>query len=259
MMQRPNGGAGQRGEFVKAMSRRSGAESTNIVCMNLGKSLRLRRIFANGRALIVDCEPAADDPVAKVRLLARAGVDAVVLTPGLLEVLAEELGALSVILRIDGASGSRLVSVQAALEMGAEAVALTVGEAGPEALERFGAITEDARRLGMPVFAGIAAEDWQEAARLAADYGADVLQVRVAPEAPLRQAARLTGRPFVAALGHEHASRPGLFELIYQIMQGPAQGLALAGRDFADAQMLESVRALVHQGVSPEAAAVQSK
>jgi DhnA family fructose-bisphosphate aldolase class Ia len=77
--------------------------------MNLGKALRLRRIFANGRALIVDCEPPSDDPVAKVRLLARTGVDAVVLTPGLLDIVAEELGALSVILRIDGTRGSRLV------------------------------------------------------------------------------------------------------------------------------------------------------
>jgi DhnA family fructose-bisphosphate aldolase class Ia len=151
------------------------------------------------------------------------------------------------------------VSVQAALEMGAEAVELTAGGAGPGELERFGAITEDARRLGMPVFAGIAAQDWREAARLVADYGADVIQVCAAPQAPLRQAARLTGRPFVAVLGHDHAAGPGLFELIYQIMQGPVQGLVLAGRDFADAALLESIRALVHQGVLPEAAAVQSK
>jgi len=227
--------------------------------MNLGKALRLRRIFANGRALIVDCEPPADDPVAKIRVLARAGVDAVILTPGLLDIVAEDLGALSVILRIDGARGSRLVSVQAALEMGAEAVEVAVGAGGSDALDRFGAVTEEARRLGMPVFANIAAGDWQEAARLAADYGADVIQVRFALDAPLRQAARLTGRAFVAALGSEHAARPDLVELIYQIMQGPANGLMLAGRDFGAAAILDSVCALVHQGVSPEAAAVQSK
>jgi DhnA family fructose-bisphosphate aldolase class Ia len=227
--------------------------------MNLGKALRLRRIFANGRALIVDCEPPADDPVAKIRVLARAGVDAVILTPGLLDIVAEDLGALSVILRIDGARGSRLVSVQAALEMGAEAVEVAVGAGGSDALDRFGAVTEEARRLGMPVFANVAAGDWQEAARLAADYGADVIQVRFALDAPLRQAARLTGRAFVAALGSEHAARPDLFELIYRIMQGPANGLMLAGRDFGAAAILDSVCALVHQGVSPEAAAVQSK
>src|SRR5271157_2363480 len=111
--------------------------------MTLGKSLRLRRVFANGRALIVDCGPLAGECLGKVRLLARAGADAVVITPGLLDVVAEELAGLSVILQIDGGPGraQQLLSVQAALEMGAEAVLVGVGAPGPAlntALERFG-------------------------------------------------------------------------------------------------------------------------
>ena len=229
--------------------------------MALGKSLRLRRIFANGRALIVDCESLAEEPVAKVRLLARAGVDAVVLTPGLLDLVAEELGALSVILRIDGGMGrgQQLVSVQAALEMGVEAVLVSVAVRGPgpsEALERFGRVTEDARRLGMPVLAEITAENWLEVARLVADYGADVIQARFVPEpAAYRHLVRVTGRPFVAGIGPEQLSHAGLLQRVYELMQGAAQGVVLGQATLSEGPMFRAIHALVHQGISAEEAA----
>ena len=48
--------------------------------MTLGKSLRMRRIFANGRALVVPLDHRTDDPVPLVRSVARSGVDAVALS-----------------------------------------------------------------------------------------------------------------------------------------------------------------------------------
>lgn len=235
--------------------------------MALGKSLRLRRIFANGRALIVDCDPPAADPLGQVRLLTRAGVDAVVLTPGLLDVVADELGTLSVILRIDGGMhrAQPLVSVQAALEMGVEAVLASVAVRGPgpsEALERFGRVTEDARRLGMPVFAEISGDDWFEAARLGADYGADVIQTRFPPERLAeRQFLRMTGKPFVAGLGEDESVTSELLKTIYDLLQGPAQGVVLHHPAVTESQaMLEAIHALLHQGISVgEAAAVAAR
>ncbi|MEK7403657.1 MAG: hypothetical protein AAB225_00985 [Acidobacteriota bacterium] len=235
----------------------------------LGKALRLRRIFAQGRALIVDCDPCADDPLGKVRLLSRNGVDAIVLTPGLLDRVAEELAGLSVILRIDGGAwrGQHLVSVQAALEMGAEAVfvSVDVGRSGPsEALDRFGRITEDARRLGMPVFAEMASEDWLAAAHLGADYGADVIQTRShADTGGQRSFVRTTGMPLVVAPEESALRGPGVFQAIWEIMQGPAQGLTLFCAQALDqpdpGPMLQAVHALVHQGVSVEEAAALAR
>lgn len=224
--------------------------------MTLGKSLRLRRVFANGRALIVDCGPLAGDRLGKVRMLARAGADACVLTPGLLEVVAEELAGLSVILRIDGGlrRAQQLLSVQAALEMGAESVLVSVEGHGlgvSEGLDRFGRVTEDARRLGMPVIAEITGDDWLEVGRLAADYGADVIQAHFGSEHPTdRHFVRMTGRPFLASLGEEHLDTASLLETIYDLMQGAAQGVVLRDRAFAEPSMLGAIHGLVHQGIS---------
>lgn len=231
--------------------------------MTLGKSLRLRRIFAQGRALIVDCGPCSEDPVAQVRLLARHGVDAIVITPGLLEVVADDLAGLAAILRIDGGMrlAQQLISVQAALEMGAEAVFLSVAlrDGGPsDALDRFGRVTEDARRLGMPVFAEILGGNWLAAARLGADYGADVIQARFVRD-PLgyRNFVRATGRPLVVALEEQDVQNADLLEVVYEAVQG-AQGLALHPHTLAGPDpgpVLQAIHALVHQGVSAEEAA----
>jgi DhnA family fructose-bisphosphate aldolase class Ia len=237
--------------------------------MNLGKTLRLRRIFANGRALIFNCDPITEDPRTAIRMLDRSGADAVVLTPGQLDLVAEELGGLSVILRIDGGAprAQQLVSVQAALEMGAEAVTLSVVVRGPgpsDALERFGRITEDARRLGMPVFAELVGDDWAETALLVADYGADVIQPRFAAD-PFNDLHlfRVTGRPLVAGLREERRGEPrearALLELVYEVMQSTAQGVVLNHCDKAQAPVLEALHSLVHQGVSVSEAAAQMR
>ncbi len=225
--------------------------------MGLGKSLRLRRIFANGRALIVDSDPLAGDRPGKVGLLARTGVDAAVLTPGLLEVVSEDLGALAVVLRIDGGPkrAQQLLSVQAAMEMGAEAVLVSVPVYSPgpsETLERFGRITEEARRLGMPVIAEVPGEDWFDVARVCVDYGADVVQARVRPgHGAERRFVRVTGRPLLATLGQERLNAPDLLDLVYDLLQEPAHGLVIGDRDLADPGSLQALHALVHQGVSP--------
>jgi DhnA family fructose-bisphosphate aldolase class Ia len=224
--------------------------------MKLGKSLRLRRIFANGRALIVDCGPLAGDRLGKVGQLARAGADAVVLTPGLLDMVAEELAGLSVILRIDGGlrRAQQLLSVQAALEIGAEAVLVSVEDSCREPgedLQRLGRVTEDARRLGMPVIAEVSGDAWIELARLVAEFGADVIQARCIPELISdRHFVRMTGRPLLASLAEDLPAMPGLLEMIYDLMQGAAQGVVLRDRALAEAPALRAIHGLVHQGIS---------
>src|SRR5579872_2405004 len=140
--------------------------------MALGKLLRLRRIFANGRAIIVPLDHRTDDPAPLVRSAARSGIDAVALSPGVLERVIEDIAGLAVILRLNGSRRkTQLISVQGALELGAEAVLLRVDAHDSGDLERLGGATEDARRLGMPLIAEIMGEDLPSLVTIAAEYG----------------------------------------------------------------------------------------
>jgi DhnA family fructose-bisphosphate aldolase class Ia len=202
--------------------------------MTLGKSLRLRRIFANGRALVVPLDHRTDDPVPLVRSVARSGVDAVALSPGVLERVMEDLAGLAVVLRLNGSKRTpQLVSVQGALELGAEAVLLRVDAHDARDLERLGRVTEDARRLGMPVITEIMGEDLPAVATIAAEYGADAIQTQITGDfADFRQTVRTAGRPVLASADQMEAGGQG-------IVVEPQPEPVLAG-----------INALVHQGVS---------
>lgn len=227
--------------------------------MTLGKALRLRRIFGQARALVVDCHSLREDPIGWVRLLARSGADAAILSPGLLDAAAEELGGLAVVLRLDAGAwlAQPLISVQAALEMGAEAVALSVTRTARESLERFGRVSEEARRLGMPLLAEVAGEDWKETARLTADYGADLIAApyRSGMEA-WQQWPRAAGKPLLAMVDFP-ASASSLLDTAWQVMQGPAQGILLGPPPWPYSEsgpVFAALHALVHQDISIEEA-----
>ncbi len=216
--------------------------------MNLGKSLRLRRIFANGRALIVPLDHRTDDPVPRVRSIARSGVDAVALSPGVLERVIDDLAGLAVILRLNGSKRTpQLVSVQGALELGAEAVLLRVDAHDARDLERLGRVTEDARRLGMPVFAEIIGEDLPAVVTIAAEYGADAIQTQTGGDgADFRQTVRTAGRPVLAS-ADDMGSVSNLLRYVNDCLEAGGQGVVIEPQPEA---VLAGINALVHQGVS---------
>jgi DhnA family fructose-bisphosphate aldolase class Ia len=216
--------------------------------MNLGKSLRLRRIFANGRALIVPLDYRTDDPVPRVRSVARSGVDAVALSPGVLERVIDDLAGLAVILRLNGSKRTpQLVSVQGALELGAEAVLLRVDAHDAGDLERLGRVTEDARRLGMPVFAEIMGEDLPAVITIAAEYGADAIQTQTVGDcADFRQTVRTAGRPVLVSAG-DMGSVGNLLRYVNNCLEAGGQGVVIEPQPEA---VLAGINALVHQGIS---------
>ena len=216
--------------------------------MSLGKSLRLRRIFANGRTLIVPLDHRADDLIPMVRSVARSGVDAVALSPGVLERVIEDLAGLAVILRLNGSKRTRqLVSVQGALELGAEAVLLRVDAHDASDLERLGSITEDARRLGMPVITEILGEDLPAVVTIAAEYGADVILTQCAVTlADFRHAARTAGRPVLASVG-PLGQVTDLLRFVNDCLESGAQGVVVEPQR---EPVMAGMNALVHQGVS---------
>jgi DhnA family fructose-bisphosphate aldolase class Ia len=225
--------------------------------MNLGKSLRLRRIFANGRAFIVPLDHRSDDPIALVRSVARAGADAVALSPGVLERVIEDLAGLAVILRLNGSKRTpQLVSVQGALELGAEAVLLRVDANDANDLERLGRVTEDARRLGMPVITEIMSEDLPAVVTIAAEYGADAIETRMIGDmAEFHQTVRTAGRPILASVG-QAGPVAHLLRFVNDCLEAGGQGIVVEPQAEA---VLAGIHALVHQGVSvAEALAIAS-
>ncbi|MBZ5595868.1 MAG: hypothetical protein LAP39_26810 [Acidobacteriia bacterium] len=216
--------------------------------MTLGKLLRLRRIFPNGRALIVPLDHLTDDPVPLVRSVARSGADGVALSPGVLERVTEDLAGLAVILRLNGSKRtSQLVSVQGALEMGAEAVLLRVDAHDPRDLERLGHVTEDARRLGMPIITEILGEDLPAVVTIAAEYGADAIETQIMGNfADFRQTARTAGRPVLASVS-ETGSVSHLLGFVNDCLESGAQGVVVEPQAET---VLAGISALVHQGIS---------
>ncbi len=183
-----------------------------------------------------------------MRSVARSGADAVALSPGVLERVIEDLAGLAVILRLNGLKRtSQLVSVQGALEMGAEAVLLRVDAHDARDLERLGQVTEDARRLGMPIITEIIGEDLPAVATIAAEYGADAIQMQIMGDfAEFRQTVRTAGRPVLASAG-DPGSVSHLMEFVNSCLESGAQGVVIEPQPET---VLAGINALVHQGVS---------
>jgi len=221
--------------------------------MHSGKSLRLRRLFANGRAFLVPLQHGAEDIIGLVRMLARQDIDGVMLSPGILERVEEDLGALAVVLRLNGASPRmrQFSSVQGALELGAEAVAFKADAHDAADLERLGIVTGEARRLGVPVIAEISGEDLLSIVSIAGEYGADAILVHEAGDNPdLRRAVRTAGRPMLVSMS---AGRPAadLLSLAQRHLEAGAQGIVI---ESTDEPALMALAGMVHQGVSFEEA-----
>jgi len=227
--------------------------------MTLGKSLRLRRIFAKWPGADRGLRPAGRRLPGTVRLLARAGADAVVLTPGRLDVVAEELAGLSVILRIDGGPGpaQQLLSVQAALEMGAEALLVGVEALGPDPVPLWSASAASPRTPGAwhagdrRGLRGGVARDRPARHGIWRRRHPGPLHSRRPPRTPFRARhwPAVPGQP-----GRGIERRSGLLDTIYDLMQGKAQGVVLRDRALAAPPMLRAIHGLVHQGISAEEA-----
>lgn len=182
-----------------------------------GSAVRLGRLLdrssgrsfmvAFDRTLAMGPEPYAEDSGAAITRIAEHGVDAILLSPGLIKQHGELLayrGAPAIVCRLDfpflgpadrgaGEQFRLIASVEEAAALGADAVVVfhTIGYrdkgAWADNLAAIGAVAERARRVGMPLIVeavpwGAAAGDPRdpaavaEAARIAAELGADVIK-----------------------------------------------------------------------------------
>ena len=82
---------------------------SNMIFTSMGKQLRMRRVFRNGRALVLPLDhpiyfgpqPGTESPAELLALARENGATAVLLTAGALRQALEQVGDLGVIMRID--------------------------------------------------------------------------------------------------------------------------------------------------------------
>jgi DhnA family fructose-bisphosphate aldolase class Ia len=245
--------------------------------------LRWHRIFGpDGRTLIVAMDhpgyqaaPGLEHPDEFLTLAAAAGADAVLTTFGTIERFGAAFRGLGVVLRMDGAqtqmggrSGSmRLIhTVEAASRLGVDAVAAMCfpGAADEsDSLERAGRLADEAHAAGLPVmletlpggFSGQipwTGDSVATAARIAAELGADFIKTAFTGD-DFGRVPRTAGIPVIVLGGERSEREADVVEAVSRALDYGAAGVAM-GRNIwghpDPAAMIQSLRAVIHQGAS---------
>lgn len=138
--------------------------------MQLGKMLRLRRIFSRGNALIVAIDhgkywgaiKGIEKPLGLVKMIAESEADGIMATPSIIELIGNNVGNLSIIARLDGGtsvfddlSEDRMITtVEHAISLGVDAgcVMCYIGcEKSPFLQEKVGRVAIKCAKFGLPL------------------------------------------------------------------------------------------------------------
>ena len=252
--------------------------------MSSGKRLRLKRLFRDGRALIVALDhgrrhgplPGIEDLGSTLRAILPARPDAVMLTPSMVERYWELLSDVFVVARIDGTgtvrstdeTDDRLIStVERAVRAGADAVSVMVypGSAHEQALwEKLARVAEEAELLGVPVmaevvpkppvFRTITSDAVAYGARIAAELGADIVKTVYAEG--FEEVIRSTPVP-VVVLGGVKQQLKELLAMVERAVRAGAAGAAIGRNIFQHekpALVVKMLQMIIHEGESAEVA-----
>ncbi len=235
--------------------------------MPCGKQLRGRRFLGSGRAVIVAIDhgnaagvvQGLEYPAEVVKLAVQTGADGILVTPGVLEQVVDEIGNLAIILRIDGCVSTlgsgpmRLFSsIEDAVAIGADAVVVNATLGAPhesDELEKVGRAATEARRWGMPLVAEMLtqrimadhmdfsgngrsslpadiADEIAMACRMGAELGADAIKTRYPGDmAAFQQIVAHAGRPVLIAGGPLRSpSLESLLSVVDESLQAGGSG-----------------------------------
>jgi DhnA family fructose-bisphosphate aldolase class Ia len=233
-----------------------------------------------------------ENPLAVVKTVARTGADGILVTPGVLETVADDLGNLAVLLRIDGCvspygSGPmRLFSgIEDALALGVDAVVMNATIGAPhesDELQKVGSIATQGRRWGMPVVAEILSQrmmtnhmdmtgagkdglpadigdDVAMACRFGVELGADAIKTRYSGDIEgFRKIVSCTDRPILVAGGPlRDASLESTLRLVDDVLEAGASGVIFGRNIWQQPDPAEALRALcamVHEDATVEEA-----
>ncbi len=244
---------------------------------------RLNRIFRpDGRALIVAFDHGMIDgpaqgmerPSATLQKIVAGGADAILTSYGTATRFAQEIASLGLILRLDGGGtklgnmgqGGLFYTIEDALRLGADAVAVSAFPGAPDEAESLGRLAEvigKAHAWGIPVMGEMVpggfdspaemrtAESVAIAARVGAELGSDWMKIPYAEG--FEQVTAGCYVPAVILGGAKKGSERVMLEKIRAALDVGAVGVAI-GRNIFQADdpqaMTAAVAALIHEDAS---------
>jgi DhnA family fructose-bisphosphate aldolase class Ia len=253
-----------------------------MIVRSMGKRLRMRRIFRNGRALVLPLDhpmyygpqPGNEDPARLVALARDHGATAVLLTAGALRSAVDEVGELGIILRIDATlsqmSGPDTImhllhTPEEAASLGADMVVVNcfvgLGDAQVESalLEKLASVASQCQRIGMPLCGEIVprasgadpartmptSADLAVAIRLGLEYGCDMIKtVYNGDPAGYAKAVASGHLPVIMAGGPKTTDELGIFHQLHDAMTHGASGAAIGRRVWGSADPAATLDAL---------------
>ena len=252
---------------------------------SIGKEIRLRRIFAGGKALIIAMDHGVSNgPIAgledirkAVAAVAKGGATGVVLHKGVVRFAKDYFDSrLALILHLSASTSlsthtnrkMRVTRVDEAVSYGADAISVHVNLGGDEdehMLEDLGATATECDRLGMPLLAMMYprgenvknpydVEAVKHVARVGAELGADVVKTLYtgSPDS-FKEVVRGCPVPVVVAGGPKLDSEKAALEMVAGSLAGGAAGVSM-GRNVFQAKdpitMTRAVARILFDGAS---------
>jgi len=257
--------------------------------MQVGKEIRLKRIWKHRKAVIIPYDHGAysgpvrgiEDPRSLTERIGTTNADAILVTPGILRVIAPVVGQLGVVVRMDGGftkyapvpSDYRpLISVEHALKLGADAgIVFTFVGTHDEgmSLQRLGNVAADAGGWGFPIVSEVLApsllsnhfgremlpkarkgkdilDETMVAARVCVESGADIIKTRYTGTVKgFRDVVRSSNAKVIVAGGpHLNGSGEQMLQLAYDCVQADAAGIIFGRNVWQHPKMEKLIGAL---------------
>lgn len=239
-----------------------------MIATNMGKRLRMRRIFRNGKVLVLPLDhpiyfgpqPGTEDPARLLALARDHGATAVLLTAGALRAAVDEVGDLGIILRIDATLSQMggpdtimhlLQNAEEAAALGADMVVLNcyvgIGDARIESdlLKKLATVSAQCERIGLPLCGEIiprvsykdpaqtmpTSADLALAIRLGLEYGCDLVKTVYNGDPEGYAKAVASGHlPVIMAGGPKSNDDLAIFHQLHEAMTHGACGAAIGRR-----------------------------
>ncbi len=253
-----------------------------MIATSMGKQLRMRRVFRDGKALILPLDhpiyfgpqPGTENPARLLGLARDHGATAVLLTAGALRQALGEVGDLGVILRIDATLSHMggpdtimhlLHTASEAAALGADMVVLNcylgIGDTQIESalLTRLAAVSAECERIGMPLCGEIiprvsysdpaqtmpTSADLATAIRLGLEYGCDLVKTVYNGDPEGYAAAVAAGHlPVIMAGGPKGSGETAIFHQLHEAMTYGACGAAIGRRVWGSERPAAAMRAI---------------
>jgi DhnA family fructose-bisphosphate aldolase class Ia len=239
-----------------------------VIVTSMGKQLRVRRVFRNGKALVLPLDhpiyfgpqKGSEDPAKLLALAREHGATAVLLTAGALRSAVDEVGDLGIIMRIDATLSQMggpdtimhlLHSAEEAAALGADMVVLNcylgIGDTQIESalLTKLATVSAECERIGMPLCGEIiprvsykdptqtmpTSADLATAIRFGLEYGCDLVKTVYNGDPAGYGKAVATGHlPVIMAGGPKSNDELAIFRQLHEAMSHGASGAAIGRR-----------------------------